>query len=358
MTADINSLPLPIREKAIELSKDIEFRTLNNKGGNSYVLIGYNKILKRDVVVKFYYWGGGDHAEPAFLAELDCDHILKVHHAGSINEDDAFFMTPLCASGDLDDALARKHFGTIEAIDVLSQIAAGASFLHGSGYLHRDLKPANVFCLSANKYVIGDFGSVVRQNQAGHAASKTRHSLLYRTPEELLKQCYYKQGDVYQLGLVFFQLLGGRLSYRERDWLAPKQQAHYDTLSVLDAQFYATPLIEARIVKGQMLDFQSLPPWVSKAVRSVIRTCSAVDFNKRYATVSDLSAVLNNIRSKTPDWRIDEHPVLHKKRKKFRITKLATGSFHLEKDTGGGWRRERAYEPASLADAVQIAEGL
>jgi hypothetical protein len=37
---------------------------------------------------------------------------LKVHHAESLNENDAFFMTQFCEDGDLDDALEKCKFGT------------------------------------------------------------------------------------------------------------------------------------------------------------------------------------------------------------------------------------------------------
>lgn len=122
MDIDLAKLPENLRPKADELSKYIDFRSHNDKGANGHVLVGYNKLLKRDVVVKFYYWGGGDHPEPSLLADLESDHVLKVHHAESINEDDALFMTPYCESGDLDDCLASRSFGTIESIDVLSQM--------------------------------------------------------------------------------------------------------------------------------------------------------------------------------------------------------------------------------------------
>jgi serine/threonine protein kinase len=157
MAVDLSVLKGDVLKKAEELSKDIEFRSISEKGANGYVLFGHNNVLKRDVVVKFYHWGAGDHAEPELLAQLESDHILKVHHAESINKDDAYFMTPYCASGDLLDAIQKRKFGNIEAIDILGQIAAGTSFLHASGYLHRDLKPENIFCINDSRFVIGDF---------------------------------------------------------------------------------------------------------------------------------------------------------------------------------------------------------
>ncbi|MDQ0996850.1 hypothetical protein QFZ34_002032 [Phyllobacterium ifriqiyense] len=56
MALDFSLLPESIRQKAEELTKNIEFKLMNDKGANGHVLIGYNTLLKRDVVVKFYYW--------------------------------------------------------------------------------------------------------------------------------------------------------------------------------------------------------------------------------------------------------------------------------------------------------------
>lgn len=291
------------------------------------------------------------------LAKLESDHILKVHHAESINEDDAFFVTPYCAAGDLDDALAERKFGTIEAIDVLIQIAAGVSFLHGSGYLHRDLKPANIFCLSDNRFVIGDFGSVVTQNSEGISETKTRHSLIYRPPEEISDGKFRKQGDIYQLGLGFYQILGGDLPYEERGWLNDKQKSEYDNLSGWEQQAYAKGIIESRIVRGKILDLSTLPPWTPAAFKTLIRRCCNIEWTERYSAVADVTGRLNNLRSKTPDWRIGEYPVLHRKKHQYRVVPQ-NGRYAIEKKVTAEWRREKAHTPANLSEAVQIAEQL
>lgn len=357
MSLDLSSLPNSIRSKAIELSKDIEFSTISPKGSNGHILIGFNNILKREVVVKFYYWGGGDHAEPALLAKFDSQHILKIYHAESLNENDAFFITPCCTLGDLDDALNKCKFGPVEAIDAVSQIAAGTSFLHGNGYLHRDLKPSNIFCVSENRFVIGDFGSVVAHNKEGYARTLTKHSLLYRPPEEIQENRFYRESDIYQLGFVFYQILGGSLPYDERDWLKDKEKEKYDKLPSCDRQAYATSIIEEKIGKGSMLNYASLPPWVPNSLIAIIRKCCAKTRTRRHSSVADLTAKLNNIRSKIPDWRICEFPVLHRAKKKYRIIPHK-GRFAIEKCVGAKWRRDHSYSTSNIAEAIKIAEKL
>ncbi|WP_307280085.1 serine/threonine protein kinase [Phyllobacterium ifriqiyense] len=301
--------------------------------------------------------GNGDHAEPAVLAQLESDHILKVYHAESINKDDAFFMTQYCTSGDLDDALKSRKFGTVEAIDVLSQIAGGASFLHGNGYLHRDLKPANIFCLSKDKFVIGDFGSVVVQNDEGYAKTLTRHSLLYRPPEELEEKRSYREGDIYQLGMIFYQLLGGHLPYEERAWLSEKEAIKYDGLGGWEQQNYATSIIESKIVRDRVVNRSTLPAWVPAGLKTVVRRCCATKREDRYSSVADLVVQLNNLRSTVPEWRVGENPILHRGKRRFRIVPHK-GSYVIEKCIGAQWRKDRTFLPETLFDAVKFAEQL
>ena len=173
------------------------------------------------------------------------------------------------------------------------------------GYLHRDLKPSNVFCVSEDRFVIGDFGSVVARNDQGYAETKTRHSLLYRPPEELAEHRSYEQGDVYQLGLVLFQLLGGRLPYEEAEWLSAKELTKYDALEGVERQLFATGIIEEKIARGKIADLSTLPCWVPSNLVSVVRRCSQTNREKRFESAAALIAKLNNIRGGLPNWRID-----------------------------------------------------
>ncbi|RVJ79207.1 serine/threonine protein kinase [Sinorhizobium meliloti] len=357
MAIDLSALPQAIRHKALELSASIEFARCIEKGGNGHVLIGTNRILDRPVVVKFYYWGGGDHAEPAHLAALESDYILKVFDAAAIDDEDAYFIAPFCERGDLDDALEARKFGPLQAIDIILQVASGVSYLHGSGYLHRDLKPSNIFCAADNRYLIGDFGSVVAQNDDGYAQTLTKHSLLYRPPEELALRRSFRQGDIYQLGMVLFQLLGGTLHYHERAWLTAKQQKKYDEKMGFEQQSYAAEVIEGKIAKGKLLDFHSLPPWVPASLITAIRKSCALDYTKRHSTAADFCASLNNLRSRMPDWRVDQDVILRRPKKQIRIVEGRKGLV-IEKRVKGDWRAERQLRPADWKEAVNIAEAL
>ncbi|KQX20699.1 hypothetical protein ASD39_03805 [Sphingomonas sp. Root50] len=357
---DLTILPAGIAAAATELAKKIEFESVNDKGANGYVLIGRNRQLARKVVVKFYFWGDGAHAEPKLLADLASPNVLEVHDAAAIDEDDAYFVTPFCEHGDLDDVIAAGGIGVRQAVDMLLQVASGASFIHGKGYVHRDLKPSNVFKRGDGSLLIGDFGSVVRKGDGGYAETKSRHSLLYRSPEEIATDRSYEQSDIYQLGILFYQLLGGRLPYQMMDWLNAKEKSEYANLPHPDNELYAIEAFERRIIsKGRLLDLDSLPPWCPSGLRGVIRTCCKVDRTKRFESVSALITKLNNLRASLPDWRCEPEPVLYRPRAKFRIVG-STGSFSIEKmvSSGTAWRKVRAAKPSTLREAVEAAERL
>ena len=342
-----------------QLESKIDFDSINVKGGNGFVLIGTNKILHRKVVVKFYYWGDGAHAEPKTLSELAHDHVLKVYDAASINEEDAYFVTPYCEGGDLDDTMSNGTIDVRRAVDIILDVASGVSFIHGKGYIHRDLKPSNIFCCESGRFVIGDFGSVVSVGVHGYAQTGSRHSLLYRTPEEADSGRAYQRGDIYQLGLVLYQLLGSHLPYNETDWLSPKEMAEYSKRIAPENQLYANAIIESKIKNGKLIDLKSIPPWCPKNLVSVVRKCCQLEPKDRFESVAALIGRLNNIRKSLADWRFEPDPVLYRKKARYRLIELPVG-YGVEKMVNGAfsWRRERALKPVSLLEAVRMTEEL
>lgn len=359
MAVDLTMLPENISAVAARLAERIEFEALNEKGGNGWVLIGRNKLLDRKVVVKFYYWGDGAHMEPRLLSILASPHVLKVDDAAAIDAEDAYFIAPFCNAGDLDDVIAKGRVGIKKVVDMVAQIAAGTNFIHTKGYIHRDLKPSNIFCDDAGKLVIGDFGSVVLKGDGGFAETSSRHSLLYRTPEEIQTGRAYPQGDVYQLGIVLFQLVGGQLPYEEQAWLNSKELAEYGKLKHPDNQIYAAKIIEQRIIKGKLLDYSSIPAWCPNELIALIRKCCKLSPTERIDSPATLIAKLHNVRAKLSDWRFEPDPVLYRNRAQIKI--IVSGSKYslLKKaNSGSDWRNVRAVAPCSLKQAVAAALAL
>lgn len=359
MPFDINLLPDNVRPTVQRLQQAITFTDNITKGANGYVLIGRNRLLDRKLVMKVYYWGGGVHIEPALLARLESPNVLKVDSAERIDGDNAYFIARFCSGGDLDDQLGKRAFGPLEGIDILLQIASGVSYLHGQGYLHRDLKPSNVFYTDDDLWVIGDFGSVVTMNEEGFASTQSKHSIIYRPPEDFEAPArFYRQGDIYQLGMLLYQTLGGRLDYELDSWLTPAQLKHRTTLAEIEAQIFSQSCIESLIRRGRVLDLNTLPATVPDHLRRLIRYACRTDYSRRHETTSDFISKLNNLRKRTYDWKmIDGLYQLDVKGKSFRLV-LADGDFQIEKRVLGGWKTQRGERFNVQSRAVGRVEEL
>lgn len=356
MPYKIENLPPKLQPTAARLGESITFSGSIEKGANGHVLFGHHRLLDRMVVVKFYYWGDGVHIEPAMLARLESDHVLKVDHAESIDENDAFFITRYCSAGDLDDVLATRLFGPVEAIDVLLQLGAGVSYLHGEGYVHRDLKPSNLFVTDDGRKVIGDFGSVVQIGGEDFVNSLSKHSIIYRPPEDFVGNRFYRQGDIYQLGIVLYQLLGGALPYEIENWLTLQQIAHGATLDEVDRQMFYNSVIETRIRRGKVLKLDSLQDYVPDNLKRVIRKACHLNKDSRYPTAADFLVTLNNIRRCVFDWRVDDGVLtLCDRNRRYRIVNFG-GQFHVEKQVAAGWRRQHGLTSHTRADAIAGVE--
>jgi len=99
-----------------------------------------------------------------------------------------------------------------EAIKILRGIGAGVGYLHDAGIVHRDLKPANIFV--ENGFIkIGDYGlSKFISSSRRSGQTESVGTVHYMAPE-IANGRYGKQIDIYALGVLFCELLTGKLPF-------------------------------------------------------------------------------------------------------------------------------------------------
>jgi serine/threonine protein kinase len=363
LNIELIEAPTPIKAKLRELSESIRFEKESRKGGNGWLFFGTNLVHQQRVAVKFYDWGGDAtyHAEPQHLASLDSPNIISISDAALVNEDYAYFLTPFYKRGDLDDELERGIHENLRAVSVIRDVLSGLSHLHAARLLHRDLKPQNLLVADDGRALIGDFGSVKRLPEGHATVPGSGHSLIYRPPESVGTQQYGVPGDIYQVGLLLYQLLGGKLPYEESAWLNSRQLKCYRKIEdQVDRQIFANDVIKDRIGRGLVITMSSLPPWVCKQLRRTIsRACNA-DPDKRYRSCAQFLARVQAISPKIRDWRIEGGcPVCHGG-KSYRVVRdSSSGVCLVEKRGTGSWRRDNSFVGDTVAELVpQIEERL
>ncbi|KAL8668376.1 MAG: hypothetical protein Q9168_006994 [Polycauliona sp. 1 TL-2023] len=124
--------------------------------------------------------------------------------------------------------LTDAHFQSF-----IYQILCGLKYIHSANVLHRDLKPGNLLVNADCELKICDFGlargfSMDPEENAGYMTEYVA-TRWYRAPEIMLSfQSYTKAIDVWSVGCILAELLGGRPFFKGRDYVDQLNQIlHY-----------------------------------------------------------------------------------------------------------------------------------
>ena len=144
-------------------------------------------------------------------------------------EGDAVFMTMELLNGRSLDGLTReirgKGISREEAWPIIRGIAEGLAYAHRKGLVHSDLKPANVFLVEDNFPKLLDFGiaravpsrlSKQAVKDIFDAGSLGAYTVPYATPEMVEGGEPHPADDIYALGLMAYELLGGVHPYKRQ----------------------------------------------------------------------------------------------------------------------------------------------
>lgn len=343
LDALLRGLPEELPEKMKALAEKYTLTSRNDEGANGFVFFGLHTLLNQDVAIKVYYWGGDEdmHVEPQVLVSLDAPNVLRVLDADRLTGEWAYFVTPRCNGGSLDDFLrSRGDKGLLKCLNLFRDVLNGAAALHGRRLLHRDLKPGNIF-VHNECAVIGDFGSIAALPSGASAIHASKHAMLYRPPEAVTASIYGIQSDVYQLGLVLYQMLGGHLPYAETAWLSQSEQKIYMTKSYPDNTIYANVCLGRRIERGRLLDFNTLDPWVPRSLVRVIRQATDVRLSRRQASVGHVLTDLNKAATTCGDWALREGFPTRLGETSYRI--VGSGPYRVQKKRTGEWRHDNSF---------------
>ncbi|MGC5328194.1 serine/threonine protein kinase [Brevibacillus sp. SYSU BS000544] len=337
---------------------DIEIDGYSEKGGNGYVFFGYHKIMKKRVALKFYYYGDDANKEVELLAQIKHPNIIDVWDARSVGDGWAYFTTEEIRSGDLDKHIEANNIGTKKAFNIIRGLLDGVGAMHNepNNMVHRDLKPANILLDFSGNPLIADFGSVKRIPEGQSFVSGSQHAALYRPPEVYEQGSYTYSSDIYQIGMVLYQLLGGYLPYGEQDWLNQAQQKKYNALpDDFEKSTFVDNLLHTKAKKGQLLHLDSLPAYVTQAVKRIIRTATNPDFGKRYQTTTEFLLAIHKL-GEIPEWiTIDEHiALINYKGKDYRVVRRGA-DFVCEKKLSHSacWRKESGIQEGTETGIIE-----
>ncbi len=111
-----------------------------------------------------------------------------------------------------------KPLKSEQAALLIFNIAEGLKYAHSKGIIHRDLKPSNIL-LKNGVPKISDWG-LSKVTKEGRSTTLTSFTALYAAPEQISRSKFGKtdeRTDIWQLGVIFYELLTGRLPFEGDD---------------------------------------------------------------------------------------------------------------------------------------------
>jgi serine/threonine-protein kinase len=189
---------------------------LLGRGGVGEVYRAHDLRLGQDVALKFLRadrllrparWADFA-AEVRMARRVSHPNVNRVHDLGEWNGE-RFISMELVEGEDLGTLLRREGPMTPDAaIELGRQLASGLGAAHDRDVLHRDLKPANVMLDAEGQARLTDFGIALGGGSDEPAA-------LVGTPQYMAPELFSGgqptvQSDLYALGMVLAECLGGR----------------------------------------------------------------------------------------------------------------------------------------------------
>ena len=185
----------------------------------------------------------------------------------------------------LEQRIARERVDIATVLEIGAQACAGLAEAHERGVIHRDLKPANLFLTrdraGAVRVKILDFGIA---KLAAEQKQLTSTGVLvgtpnYMAPEQALGDPVDVRADVYALGVIFYELVAGRVPFQG------------DTpLAVLHQHTAKMPALPSAVAADH-----EVPPGID----TLIMTCLAKAPNDRYQTMHALRAAIEAVQRGT-----------------------------------------------------------
>ncbi|MBD8527349.1 bifunctional serine/threonine-protein kinase/formylglycine-generating enzyme family protein [Pseudomarimonas arenosa] len=276
---------------------------LIGRGGMSYVYLGVQKSLDRQVAIKVIAPEALKdeisklrfEKEARTIARLQHPCIVGIYEVGRTEHGLLFYVLPYLARGHL----GQRNFRDNEAriIEVLRSLLWALDYAHGRGVVHRDVKSENVLFDNADRPLLTDFGIAINRKDRSRVTGRgfAVGSGAHMPPEQARGEPVDGRADLYSLGVLTFEMLTGRLPYQNADPLGlalmhatdpvprlPAERKHWQILvdramaklpgeRFADAQEMMAALdkVEITIAKQQRLLTRDLTPHIAPAWQQV-----------------------------------------------------------------------------------------
>ncbi|MEJ2147322.1 MAG: protein kinase [Acidobacteriota bacterium] len=200
------------------------------QGGMGEVFLARDTILHRRVALKFLQpekekdelWLRRLMREARAAAALDHPYICKVYETGQLDGRD-FIAMEYVEGEKLSRRIEQGPLPLEEALRIGLEIAEALECAHSNGIVHRDIKPSNIILTGQGHVKVTDFGIAKRfrkdegEQEEGtltDAAHESPGTPDYMSPEQIRGEPLDPRSDLFQFGMVLYEMLAGNHPFR------------------------------------------------------------------------------------------------------------------------------------------------
>lgn len=250
--------------KGIIVAKRYEIVKLIGQGGMADVYLAYDILLERNVAIKILRNELSNDAisllrfkhEAVAVSKLNHPNIIEIYDIGEFDSRQYIVMEYVDGQTLKDLIVQRGGLYIEEAIYIMKQLISAVVEAHKSNIIHRDIKPQNILVKADGTVIITDFGIALAQN-ALHLTQKemVMGSVHYLAPELARGETATYQSDIYALGIVFYELLTGRVPHRGETAIQIAMQHINEALpSIREENSLIPQAVENNIIKATFKD--------------------------------------------------------------------------------------------------------
>jgi serine/threonine protein kinase/Tfp pilus assembly protein PilF len=218
--------------------------------------------------------------------EAECASRLNDPHIAAVfdifESGDDIFLVMEYVEGETLRRRMEQPLSIAEFLAIAEQCASALAAAHKGGVQHRDIKPENLMLNREGELKVLDFGlarTLLREDGTTLESAQSANfagTFAYMAPEALQEKATDERADIFSLGVVFYEALGGRHPFKVRS-----------------AGFVET---YERILHQEPAPLRQLNEEVPAELERIVAKMLAKNPADRYASAADLATDLRALR--------------------------------------------------------------
>ena len=254
------------------------------------VFLAEDTTLRRKVALKLLPpdFQQDESARKRFLREarsaavLEHANICTIHEIGTFEGKD-FIVMEYVDGQTLQHRLEQGALPWSDSLQIAVEITEALEEAHEQGIIHRDLKPSNIMLTRKGHAKVMDFGLAKQLAYPDRLESRDETISLmtmegtpvgtpaYMSPEQLRGEAVDRRSDVFSLGVVFYEMMGGRHPFRSATFLGTSDRILHESPVPARSLNPEVPVEIERLIERMLAKDPAVRPGSAREVLAELR---------------------------------------------------------------------------------------